>query len=133
MVTREVRRVEAKSSEKAGLILRWRGHQGRCRNLVSTILSFFNFAAKPCFNEDLGRCPVCKTVKSTVALLKLGWSGQPLEPPFASRVAKAPLEALESEGTGTCIPASATLPGCVSLGALLHLPETQSSCPDLGR
>lgn len=76
METREVRRVGAKSSEKAGLVLRWRGHQGRCRNLVSTILSVFNFAAKPCFNEDLGRCPVCKTVKSTIALVeaRVGWA-----------------------------------------------------------
>lgn len=72
-VTGEVGRVREKSPEKASLVRlvpRWRGHQGRCRALVSTILSFFNFAAKPCFNEDLGRCPVCKTVQSTTARVK---------------------------------------------------------------
>lgn len=66
MVTREVERLEAKS-EKAELVPRWHGHRERCRALVSTILLFFNFAAKLCSNEDLGRCPVCKTFKSATA------------------------------------------------------------------
>lgn len=66
MMTREVGRLEAKS-EKAELVPRWHGHRERCRALVSTILLFFNFAAKLCSNEDLGRCPVCKTFKSATA------------------------------------------------------------------
>lgn len=66
MVTKEVGRMEAKS-EKAELVPRWHGHGERCRALVSTILLFFNFAAKLCSNEGLGRCPVCKTLKSTTA------------------------------------------------------------------
>lgn len=49
------------------LVPRRHGHQGRRSALVSTILLFFNFTAKLCSNEGLGRCPVCKTFKSTSA------------------------------------------------------------------
>lgn len=72
MVNREVARLEARFPEKAELVPRWHGHQGRCRALVSTILLLFNFAAKLCSSEGLGSCPVCKTFKSTTAQVETG-------------------------------------------------------------
>lgn len=75
MGTREVGSVGAKCPEKAGRVPRWCGHQGQCTALVSTVLLFFNFAAKSYFNEGLGRCPVCKTAKSQLLWLKPGYVG----------------------------------------------------------
>lgn len=82
MGTREVGRVGAKCPEKAGRVPRWCGHQGQCTALVSTVLLFFNFAAKSYFNEGLGRCPVCTTAKSQLLWLKPGYVGGQLRPPF---------------------------------------------------
>lgn len=132
MVNREVARLEARFPEKAELVPRWHGHQGRCRALVSTILLLFNFAAKLCSSEGLGSCPVCKTFKSTTAQVETrggggGNSGLIYTPTGASwvggvgvgggegggqseektsRVAKT--EALESDRPRICIPACAS-------------------------
>lgn len=80
--------------------------------MVSTILLFLEFA-KSCFNEGLGRCPVCKRLRSTAALVKIrmcvwGNSGLLFILPGASRgpslrkktnrVAKT--QALESDRSG---------------------------------
>ena len=145
MVTREVGRLEAKS-EKAELVPRWHGHQERCRALVSTILLFFNFAAKLCSNEDFGRCPVCKTFKSATAQVESrgGWGvgrggtqasqsnrgllrGGQFEK--TSRVAKT--EALESDRPKICISACVTSWLCELQG--FTSPESQSHQLKMGQ
>lgn len=74
MVTKEVGRVEAKS-EKAELVPRWHGHRERCRTLVSTILLFFNFAAKLCSMKAWADAQYAKHLKVQLLRLKAGVEG----------------------------------------------------------
>lgn len=121
-------------------------YQGRCRVLVSTIISFKIFAAKPCFNEDLGRRPVCKTVKSATALVetRVGvWGGSNLSlfftpmgtsrGPRLRKTSRVPKTTTTGFGVRpeTRVPASATAWWC-ELWASRRLSEPQSSRMKMG-